>query len=831
MDIQYGQYVVPGPSEMVNFGVGQPSNSELPLDIVKKACLKINDLTDNSVLQYGDIPGYKQFRADFSKFLERNYEKEVNYKELFITNGVTGAISLISSLFISKCRKVYVEEPTYFLVINIFKEFGFEVESINLEDDGMNLNELEEKLSSNNDEVKLLYTIPTFHNPTSITMSDNKRKKLIEMSKSHNMYIIADEVYQLLYFDEKPPPPLYYYGGNVFSLSSFSKILAPSLRLGWIQCNSTLMKMLSSCGQLDSSGGINPFITRIVHNILNEGDLDEHVAKTRNILKSRCDKLISNLSLNFVKPTGGYFIWCKLPFKASEFLKFCENNRIKFHIGSKFSGDGKLDNYLRLSFSFYDLEGLSIGGQRISNLYNEYLEDELKEKIYIYGSTGKLGSKICELSETYGFKAIPLERDLSNLKNKKNTVIVDVTSVDGTFKLFSALLQEDINLPVIIGTTGDFSDNCKNLIFLYSKNNAIFKISNFSNGIPTILNMLDNVKSNDWNISIDETHHVHKKDKPSGTAKTLAKKLNVGINDIVSYRKKEIYGIHELNLESKNEKIKIVHEAKNRDIFAIGFFKYVNLIKFKDCGYYDSNFDNEFSRYSVCGNTFVVTEKYPTKVQKICNRFNVDGLIWYTIDINDYDFLWMYWNKDGSLVEMCANGSRCITYHFIKNHKCKFYKFINNFNIEQTFLKNESFSDNYVSVSTPEYSDYSELSDYKDCYFVRVGVPHVIRKLDLNHNDFYNFNLKDLYHDLNNKYEQYFKTRFNVSIIMNNDENIYIRTYEKGVEDETGACGSACIASIYNSSKDLNKLITKEGEILIKNVGFEKFISSEVNMF
>ena len=831
MDIQYGQYVVPEPSEMVNFGVGQPSNSELPLNIVKKACLKINDLTDNSVLQYGDIPGYKQFRIDFSKFLERNYEKEVDYNELFITNGVTGAISLISSLFISKCRKVYVEEPTYFLVINIFKEFGFEVESINLENDGMNLNELEEKLSSNNDEVKLLYTIPTFHNPTSVTMSDDKRKRLIEMSNNHNMYIIADEVYQLLYFDKKPPPPLYYYGGNVFSLSSFSKILAPSLRLGWIQCNSILMKMLSSCGQLDSSGGINPFITRIVHNILNTGDLDEYVAKTRNILKNRCDKLASNLALEFVKPSGGYFIWCKLPFNACEFLQFCESNRIKFHIGSKFSGDGKLDNYLRLSFSFYDLEGLSIGGQRISNLYNEYLENELKEKIYIYGSNGKLGSKIYEMSDNYGFKAIPLERDLSNLKNQKNAVIVDVTSVDGTFKLFSTLLQENIQLPVIIGTTGNFNDKCKNLIFLYSRNNTVFKISNFSNGIPLILNMLDNVKSYDWNISINETHHVHKKDKPSGTAKTLAEKLNVSTNDIVSYRENEIYGIHELNLESKNEKIKIVHVAKNRDIFASGVFKYVNLIKLKQSGYYDNNYDNEFTRYSVCGNTFVVTEKYPTKIKDICNRFSVDGLIWYTTDINDYDFLWMYWNRDGSLVEMCVNGSRCITYHFMKNHECKFYKFINNFNIEQTFLKNEYFSDNYVSVSIPEYSDYSELSDYKDCYFVRVGVPHVIRKLDINHNKFYNFNLKELFNQLNNKYEQYFKTRFNVSIIMNNDENIYIRTYEKGVEDETGACGSACIASIYNSSKDLNKLITKEGEILIKNVGFEKFISSEVKMF
>ena len=180
---------------------------------------------------------------------------------------------------------------------------------------------------------------------------------------------------------------------------------------------------------------------------------------------------------------------------------------------------------------------------------------------------------------------------------------------------------------------------------------------------------------------------------------------------------------------------------------------------------------------------------------------------------------------------MCVNGSRCITYHFIKNHACKYYKFINNFNIEQNFLKNEHFTDNYISVSTPKYSDYSELSDYKDCYFVRVGVPHVIRKLDLNHNEFYKFNLKELYNDLNNKYEHYFKTRFNVSITMKKDENIYIRTYEKGVEAETGACGSACIASIYDSKNELNKLITKKGEILIKKLGSERYISSEVNIF
>ena len=149
----YGQYIVPFANEMVNFGVGQPCNDELPLDIIKSGCKMISKINDKSLLQYGDIPGYMGFRQELSKFLIKKYNKNVDPNELFITNGVTGAISLICSLYKNKVKKIYVEEPTYFLVINIFKEFGFEIETIKMDVDGLDIYDLENKLENDENEV------------------------------------------------------------------------------------------------------------------------------------------------------------------------------------------------------------------------------------------------------------------------------------------------------------------------------------------------------------------------------------------------------------------------------------------------------------------------------------------------------------------------------------------------------------------------------------------------------------------------------------------------------------------------------------------------------
>lgn len=845
--IQYGQYTVPSSDVLVNFGVGQPSNNELPLDIIKKGLSDLSKDNDKSLLQYGDIPGYLEFRKSLSKFLEKRYNTDVNPNNLFVTNGVTGALSLICSLYIKKCNTIYVEEPTYFLAINIFKEFGFKIESINLQEDGMNLDLLEEKLCIDKNETKLLYTIPSFHNPTSITMSDDKRKRLAELSERFNIHIIADEVYQLLYFnqEDKPPKPLCYYSDNVYSLSSFSKILAPSLRLGWIQSSDKLLNILKSCGQLDSSGGINPFISRIVHNIIENGDLDSYLDYMRGVLQERCLALCNNLKVgNFDIPKGGYFVWLETNVNTLEMLGYSSENKVKYHSGNKFSGNDRLENYMRLSFSFYESNDLAIGANRINEVYNYYVENINKIFVGVNGSTGKLGSKIKSLindESSYVFNKI--SREIDYKPGVGNNVIIDVSTPEGTKNLIEYLLKNNYSsIPIIIGTTGKLP---MNLIKVYSEYAPVAIISNFSYGIPVLERVLRNIDFNNWHVTIEEVHHKDKKDSPSGTAKTLANIIG-DVSNIESKREDDIFGVHRVKLENENEIIEFNHTAKNREIFASGSLRYINWILDKSPDiYYDNEEKKRYiEKWNGCGNTFlIIDEKYnlnssstrQTSVKKICNETNSDGAIFYKIlnDVN-YDFEWKYINKDDSLVEMCGNGARCISKYIQLKLKKDNLCFKNNFGIEQCAIIDNDF----VEVMMPKYSNYVE---YNDGYFINVGVPHYVLKV----RNIFEYDLKELYKTINNYLAtEYIKQvsninnqnkfdinweKCNVNIYQIKDNICYTRTFEKGVEKETGACGSGCCAVFYSLNKEKVKFITTSKEIMyVQNNQNDVYLSSKV---
>ena len=878
MQPTYGQYVVPTYDKLVNFGVGQPCNDELPLDIIKRGVSKILDISDKSLLQYGDIPGYHSFRKTLSYFLENRYSYKnakrlrVRPNELFITNGVTGAVSLLCSILKNKynIKKVYVEEPTYFLMINIFKEFGLEIETISLESDGLNLIDLEKKLESDQNETKLLYTIPSFHNPTSITMSKEKRIKVSELSNKYNMIILADEVYQLLHFKEEDKPfyPLHYYGGKTYSISSFSKILAPSLRLGWIQAKPDLLKPLIDSGQLDSSGGINPFISRIVHNIIESGDMDNYLDKTKAILAERCRVLSEQLSaFNFNVPKGGYFIWINLGFDSHKFLEFCSKNKVKFHTGDKFSSNSQMKDHIRLSFSFYDYIGLKVGAERLTACLKQYKNidsnnnnDNTTINVSLHGYTGRLGSKIIEHIELDSIKSDNNDKPDNNEKVKLNLfnklgrdfekdcelsgvndIIVDVSRPDALRNLLIYLIQNRYNTPLLIGTTGDLPYR---LIGEYCKNAPVAVISNFSYGIPSLLNILKKFDTSNWKISMQEIHHIHKLDKPSGTAKTLAQTLNYN-GEIESIREGEEYGTHVVKLENENEEIMFKHKAKTRDIFASGSLRFIRWIVNQNNGlYFDMDEGkvplDSFERWSGCGNTFGIIERSllnEKDVPKYSDILNVDGIITFEIEDKNsiYDFNWIYYNRDGSCVEMCGNGARCVSKCVSNKLDKSHMRFFNNFNIDM-----ECYIDgDLIKVSMPHWENYTKLEN--GGYMVNVGVPHIIilyneGKFQLNGTigDISDGELSDLFDKWNNFTNKRFGHGTNVSVIdFDSTDKVYIRTFERGVNRETGACGTACCAAHYMFRFDDNKrYITSSGEeIQVKYDSGTIWLSSTVNRF
>ena len=391
--MSYGQYVVPTSNEMVNFGVGQPYSKSLPMDIIKNGMLDfINNENDPSILQYGYKAGYESFRQNLGKFIGNEINEEVDPSSLFITNGVTGALALICSIFGFNKRNhhlhgtvMIIEDPTYFLALNIFLEYGFFIETVNpTKDYAKQVEKILNKYHTDTYNV-MLYTIPTFQNPTNYTLTDTVRRELVEITnKFKGFTIIADEVYQFLYFNKlnKPPKPLYYYGGNVISIGSFSKILSPAIRLGWIQTNKTLFKTIDDSGIMESGGSLNSIGMRIVDPLFKDNSLVKYVDASRQVLSLRgnymYDMLVQYLSefCDFHRPLGGYFIWIKMKnskIDTKKMLDIAIKNKVRYHFGEKFSIAGDANRYFRLSFSWYDLEDIKIGVMRLRETMIEYL--------------------------------------------------------------------------------------------------------------------------------------------------------------------------------------------------------------------------------------------------------------------------------------------------------------------------------------------------------------------------------------------------------------------------------------------------------------------------
>jgi DNA-binding transcriptional MocR family regulator len=242
---------------------------------------------------------------------------------------------------------------------------------------GMDLAAFERRLADV--KPKLVYVIPAFHNPTGQVMDRARRERLVALSREHAFVIVADEVYQFLHHGAEPPPSFGTLGagGNVLSLGTFSKILAPSLRLGWIQTTPALMKTLLASGALVSGGNFNHFTSHLVRQLLESGELAPFVATLRERYAERAAAMDSALRKHlggvarWSRPGGGYFFWLELPegADAGSLEAAARAAGTGFLPGSFCSVDGGLKHCLRLSFAHYGVADIHEGVARLRKAF------------------------------------------------------------------------------------------------------------------------------------------------------------------------------------------------------------------------------------------------------------------------------------------------------------------------------------------------------------------------------------------------------------------------------------------------------------------------------
>jgi 2-aminoadipate transaminase len=367
------------PPGMIDLAIGQPSPWLLPAAAMQEAWAHCAADPGCVLLAYGAEQGDGRFRRALSGFLEKIYGMPVDPDHLLVTSGASQAIDLICTLFSKAGDAIFVEEPTYFLARKIFADHQLKPTALPMDADGLIVDALEEELKRTR--PAFLYTIPTYHNPTSSCLSVSRREKLAELSRRCDFTVVADEVYHPLSYTAAPPPPLAAScaSAKVISLGSFSKILAPGLRLGWLQAAPALIERIVQCGLLDSGGGLNPFTSGVVRSAMELGLVDRNLALLKETYSGRmlamCAALRSRLpaAVRFAAPSGGFFIWLCLPEgkDATELLPKAVERNVEFMPGSRFSSRNGLKNFLRLSFAYYDTPELLKGVERLVAVIGE----------------------------------------------------------------------------------------------------------------------------------------------------------------------------------------------------------------------------------------------------------------------------------------------------------------------------------------------------------------------------------------------------------------------------------------------------------------------------
>jgi 2-aminoadipate transaminase len=370
--------------EIISFAGGLPAPDVFPTERFREACCRVLDTQARLALQYGATEGYEPLREMIARHTAR-YGVKAKPENVLLTSGSQQALDLIGKLMINPGDRVLVEAPTYLGALQAFNVYGAEYVSVPSDHDGLRIDLLEAPLRSG---PKFMYVLPNFQNPGGTTLAEGRRQELVLLADRFGIPIIEDDPYGQLRYEGEHLTPLMvldrenlrrdggYSIGNVIYLSTFSKTLAPGLRLGWIVAPPSVIAKLVQLKQ-GTDLHTSTFVQMVAYEVARDNFLDEHIKLIRRVYGERRDVMLRAMEENFpsevtwTRPQGGLFLWVTLPegMDCHELFEAAIKENVAFVPGDSFyAGNGNADDgrrHFRLNFSNASPEQIAEGIRRL----------------------------------------------------------------------------------------------------------------------------------------------------------------------------------------------------------------------------------------------------------------------------------------------------------------------------------------------------------------------------------------------------------------------------------------------------------------------------------
>lgn len=365
---------------IIPFAAGNPDTAAFPVEEVQALSARILKENPITALQYGVTEGYAPLRERVLKYMHEKHNIGRDFDNLIITSGATQVMDLATKSLCNFGDIIICETPSFIGSLNCFRSYGVKLLGVPVEADGMNMEILEEKLKQNKN-VRFIYTIPNFQNPSGATMSLQKRKRLYELAQQYGVLIIEDNPYGDLRVAGEHIPPIKSFDedGIVIYAGSFSKVFAPGVRVAYTIAPAPIVAKMTVCKQ-GQDVHTPVFNQMLVNEWMATTDFEAHIEKIRTIYRRKlnlmCDLIDETLGdfVSYVRPEGGMFVWCELPARV-DMMDFCNKavqNKVAVVPGSAFTVESEeTTNCIRMNFTTPSDESIVKGMEILGKLKDE----------------------------------------------------------------------------------------------------------------------------------------------------------------------------------------------------------------------------------------------------------------------------------------------------------------------------------------------------------------------------------------------------------------------------------------------------------------------------